>query len=123
MVSVSDVPEVWPVQLGTNLTCKKILSLKNARFRLPQRKEMTPSQFFQDHPLPLDLASYTTPAYPDDFPTRRSWKLIRRNKKAPSTKQANNCATYTRFFADIMTCFPISKPLIFHGHRFQCLLI
>jgi hypothetical protein len=93
VVSVPNVPEVWPVKLGTNLTCKEILALENAGFRLPQRKEMTPSRIFQDHPLPLDLASYTTPAYPDEFPTRRSGKLIRRNKKAPSTKHANNCAS------------------------------
>jgi len=79
--------------LGTNLTCKEILSLENASFRLPQRKEMTPSKIFQDHPLPLDLASYTTYAYPDEFPTRRSRKLIRRNNKAPSRKHANNCSS------------------------------
>ena len=54
---------------------------------------MTPSKLLHDHSLPLDLASYTTPAYPDEFPTRRSGKLIRRNKKAPSTKHANNCAS------------------------------
>ena len=93
VVSVPNVPEVWPVKLGTNLTCKEILSLENAGCRLPQRKEMTPSKLFQDHPLHLDLASYITHAYPDDFPTRRSGKLIRRNKKAPSIKHANNCAS------------------------------
>jgi hypothetical protein len=67
VVSVPNVPDVWPVKLGTNLTCKEILALENAGFRLPQRKEMTPSRIFQDHPLPLDLARYTTPAYPDEF--------------------------------------------------------
>jgi hypothetical protein len=93
VVSVPNVPDVWTVKLGTNLTCKEILALENAGFRLPQRKEMTPSRIFQDHPLPLDLANHTTPAYPDEFPTRRSGKLIRRNKKAPSAKHANNCAS------------------------------
>jgi hypothetical protein len=35
-----------------------------------------------------------TSTYPDEFPTRMtSWKLIRRNKKAPSTKHTNNCAS------------------------------
>ncbi len=93
VVSVPPIPEVWPVKLGTNLTCKEILSSENAGFRLPLRKKMTPSQLFQDHLLPLDLASYTTPEFPDEFPTRRSRKLIRRNNKAPSTKHANNCAS------------------------------
>ena len=54
---------------------------------------MTPSRNFQDHLLPLDLASYTTLAHPDEFPNRRSGKLIRRNKKAPPTKHASNCAS------------------------------
>ena len=93
MVSVPPIPKVWPVKLGTNLTCKEIFYLENAGFRLPERKERTPSLLFQDHPLPLDLASYTTPKYPDEFPTRRSGKLIRCNKKTPSTKHANNCAS------------------------------
>jgi hypothetical protein len=93
VVLVPNVSKVWPVKLGTNLTCKKIISLENVGFRLPQRKEMTPSRIFQDHPLPLDLASYTSHAYPDEFPTWHSGKLIMRNKKALSTKHANNCAS------------------------------
>jgi hypothetical protein len=93
VVSVPNVLEVWPVKLGTNLTCKEILSLESAGFKLPQRKELTPSSLFQDHPLPVDLASYKTHAYPDEFPTQRSGNLIWRNKKAPSTKHANNCAS------------------------------
>jgi hypothetical protein len=46
VVSVPNVPEVWPIKSGTNLTYKEILSLENAGFRLPQQKEMTPSRIF-----------------------------------------------------------------------------
>ena len=46
VVLVPNVPKVWPVKLGTNLTCKEIFSLENAGFRLPQWKEMIPSRIF-----------------------------------------------------------------------------
>ena len=93
VVSRPEVPKVWPVKLGTNLSTKEILSLENAGFRLPQQAEMSPRRLFQDQTLSIDLLAYPTPAYPDEFPTRRSGKNIRRNKKAPSTKHANNCAS------------------------------
>jgi hypothetical protein len=43
--------------------------------------------------LPSDLSSYPIPASPNDHPKIRSGKNIRRNKNAPTTKQANNCAS------------------------------
>ena len=46
VVSRPAVPEVWPVKLGTNLSCKEIMSLENAGFRLPQRKELSPTRLF-----------------------------------------------------------------------------
>jgi hypothetical protein len=41
--------------------------------------------------LPFNLASFSTPASPDEFPKTRSGKSIRMNNNAPTTKQANNC--------------------------------
>jgi hypothetical protein len=32
-----DVPNIWPVKIGTNLSRKEILDLENAAFQLPQR--------------------------------------------------------------------------------------
>jgi hypothetical protein len=43
--------------------------------------------------LPFNLASFSTPVSPDEFPKTRSGKSIRRNNNAPTTKQANNCAS------------------------------
>jgi hypothetical protein len=43
--------------------------------------------------LPFNLASFPTPASADDYPKTRSSKSIRRNNNAPSTKEANNCAS------------------------------
>ena len=116
VVSVPPIPEVWPVKLGTNLTCKEILSLENASFRLPRRKVLTPSQLFQDHRLPLDLANYTTHEFPDEFPTRRSGKLIRCNKNARSTKHANNFASSLSLNAKV------HKLCMFPAHALGCII-
>jgi hypothetical protein len=40
--------------------------------------------------LPFDLASFPTPASPDEFPKTRSGKSIRRNNNASTTKPAKN---------------------------------
>jgi hypothetical protein len=43
--------------------------------------------------LPFNLASFPTPASPDECPKTRLGKSIHRNNNAPSTKQANNCVS------------------------------
>jgi hypothetical protein len=88
-----DIPSIWPVKIGTNLSKKKILDLESTGFQLPQRAIISPRRFFGMDELPFDLASFPTPASADDIPKSRSGKSIRRNNNAPSTKQANNCAS------------------------------
>ena len=112
VLSVPKVPEVWPVKIGTKLTKKEILSLENAGFRLPQLKEMSPRRLFQDRAAAVDLSAYPTPAYPDEFPTRRSGKLIRRNKKAPSTKHSNNCASALSLNAKVSKLCMLPAPAL-----------
>jgi hypothetical protein len=90
--SKPDVPDIWPVKLGTNLTKKEILALENTSFHLPQRVVISPRRLFGSD-IPVDVASYPTPPFLDDHPKARSGKNIRRNKKAPTTKHANNCAS------------------------------
>jgi hypothetical protein len=80
------------VKLGTNLTKKEILALENAGFHLPQRIVIFPRRLFGGD-IPVDVASYPTPPFPDEHPKARFSKNIRRNKKAPTTKHANNCAS------------------------------
>jgi hypothetical protein len=84
-----DVPEIWPMKFGTNLIKKEILALENAGFYLPQRAVISPKRLFGGD-IPVDVASYLIPPFPDDHPKARSRKNIRRNKKAPITKHANN---------------------------------
>jgi hypothetical protein len=80
------------VKLGTNLTKKEILALEHAGFHLPQRAVISPRRLFGGD-IPIDVALYPTPPFPDDHPKARLGKNIRRNKKAPTTKYANNCAS------------------------------
>jgi hypothetical protein len=90
--SKPDVPNIWPVKLSTNLTKKEILALENFGFHLLQRAVISPRRLFSGD-IPVDVASYPTPPFPNDHPKARSGKNIQRNKKAPTTKHANNCAS------------------------------
>jgi hypothetical protein len=88
-----DIPSIWPVKIGTNLSKKEILDFESAGFQLPQRAVISPRRLFGTEELPFSLASFPTPASADDCPKTRSGKSIRRNNNAPSTQQANNCAS------------------------------
>jgi hypothetical protein len=60
-----DVPDIWPVKFGTNLTKKEILALENAGFHLPQRAVISLRRLFGGD-IPIDVASYPTPPFLDD---------------------------------------------------------
>ena len=93
VLSKPEVPDIWLVKVGTTLTPKEILDLQNAGFCLPQRLEISPRRLFGNHDLPLDVLGLQVPESPAEHPSTRSGKKIRRNPKAPTTKQANNCAS------------------------------
>jgi hypothetical protein len=63
------------VKLGTNLTKKEILALENIGFHLPQCAVISPRRLFGGD-IPVDVASYPTPPFPDDHPKARSGKNI-----------------------------------------------
>jgi hypothetical protein len=81
------------VKIKTNLSTKEILDLESVGFQLPQRAVISPRRLFGMEELPFNLGSFFTPTFVDDCPKTRSGKSIRRNNNAPSTKQANNCAS------------------------------
>jgi hypothetical protein len=64
--------------------------------------------------LPFDLSSFPTPASPDEYPKTRSGKTIRRNNNAPTTKQANNCASSLTLKGHLRKVTMIPHP------RFRC---
>jgi hypothetical protein len=84
--SRSDVPNVWPVKIGTNLSRKEILDLEQAGFQLPQRAVISPRRLFGMEELPSDLSSYPIPTSPEEHPKIRSGKKIRKIKNVPTTK-------------------------------------
>ena len=77
----------------TNLSKNKILDLENAAFQLPQHAIISLKRVFEMEELPFDLSSFPTLMSSDDYPKTRLGKIIRRNNNAPTTKQANNCAS------------------------------
>jgi hypothetical protein len=105
-----DIPSVWPVKIGTDLSKKEILDLESAGFQLPQRAVISPRRLFGTEELPLSLASLPTPANPDDFPTKRSGKSIRRNTNAPNIQQRNNCASALTLKGQIRRVMLIPHP-------------
>jgi hypothetical protein len=113
--SKPDVPDIWPVKLGTNFTKKEILALENASFHLPQRVVISPRRLFGGD-IPVDVASYPTLPFPDDHPITRSGKNIRRKKKAPTTKHANNCASVLTLKAHVQQITMIPHP------RYGCII-
>ena len=54
--SKPNVPEIWPMKLGTNLAKKEILALENVGFHLPQRAIISPKRLFGSD-IPIDVAS------------------------------------------------------------------
>jgi hypothetical protein len=81
-----DIPSIWPVKIGTNLSKKEILDFESAGFQLPQCAVISPRRLFGTEELPFNLASFPTLASTNDCPKTRSGKSIRRNNNAPTTK-------------------------------------
>jgi hypothetical protein len=112
----SNVPNVWSVKIGTNLSRKEILDLEHASFQLPQRVVISPRRLFGIGELPSDLSSYPILASPEEHPKIRSGKNIRRIKDVPTTKQANNCASSLTLKGQIRKMTLIPHP------RFGCII-
>ena len=70
-----DVPDIWPMKLGTNLMEKEILALDNVGFHLPHRAVISLGRLFGGD-IPVDVASYPIPPFLDDHPKARSSKNI-----------------------------------------------
>jgi hypothetical protein len=98
------------VKIGTNIFEKEILDFESAGFQLPQCAVISSRRLFGTEELPFNLASFPTPASADDCPKTRSGKSICRNNNAPSTKQANNCASALTLKGQIRKVMMIPHP-------------
>jgi hypothetical protein len=67
--------------------------------------------------LPFDLSSYSTPASPDDHPKIRSYKIIKRNKNASTTKDANN------YMSSLILKDHLRQVTMIPHPRFGCIVI
>jgi hypothetical protein len=105
-----DIPSIWLVKIGTNLSTKEILDFESVGFQLPQRAIISPRRLFGMEELPFDLASFPTPASPNGFLKTRSGKSIRRNNNVPTTKQANNYASSLTLNGDVRKVTMIPHP-------------
>ena len=85
-----DVPDVWPVLTGTNLTLQEVLALEEGGFQLQQREDVSPRRLFGDSSnVASSMAELPTPALADQYPTLRFGKKIRRSNNGPCVQQRN----------------------------------
>jgi hypothetical protein len=84
------VPDVWPVLSGTNLTREETLLLQDAGFKLQEHQSMSSQRMFMLSNLFEALVfDHPGPPNPDIYPTIRNSKTIRRNANAPTAEHYN----------------------------------
>jgi hypothetical protein len=84
------VPDVWPILSGTNLTRQETLLLQDAGFTLQERPAMSPRRMFTlSSRFEAPFFDHPGPANPDIYPTTRNSKCIRRNANAPTIEHRN----------------------------------
>ena len=108
--SMPVVPSIWPVKLGTKLSQAEVLALEAAGFRLPQRQMISPRQLFGGEVGVELVQAYPCPSSPEEHPTNRSGKVVRRNPKAPTVKHKNNCASALTLNARILKVTMVPHP-------------
>ena len=97
------IPTIWPVKIGTNLTCSKIVALGNAGFQLPQRERVPLNQSFNSFALPMDFLSLQVLENPNHFPGTRKSKSVRRSNVGLSSKRLLNINFAMALEASILT--------------------
>jgi hypothetical protein len=84
------VPDIWPVLSGTNLTHEETLLLQDAGFKLQERPSMSPWRMFAlSNLFEAPIFDHPGPPNPDVHPSTRNSKSVRRNANAPTAKHRN----------------------------------
>jgi hypothetical protein len=84
------VPDVWLVFSGTNLTRQETLLLQDVGFKFQERPSMSPRRMFTlSNLFEAPVFDHHGPPNPDIYPTTRNNKSIRRNANAPTAKHRN----------------------------------
>ena len=85
-----NLPKVWPVKVGTNLTREEVFALEDAWFQLQQKYAMSPRCRLRTMTnLPIPRSHFRIPSNPDAHPNTRFSKAVRRNMAAPLIKHKN----------------------------------
>jgi len=90
VITRPEIPDVWPVLTGTDLSRHEILELQEAGFNLQSTTPLSPRRLFAGSKL-FEAVLWTHPKPPnsDRVPTIRSGKSVRRNPKAPGEAHRN----------------------------------
>ena len=110
VISMPEIPAIWLVKRGTNLSKQEILALEVVGFQLPQHQPISPRRLFGEHSGMHLLSSYAVPDKADEHPKIRGGKRICRNPKAPTTMQANNSASVVTLTARIEKVTVVPHP-------------
>jgi hypothetical protein len=84
------VPDVWPILSGTNLTPQETLLLQDAGFKLQERPSMSPRRLFiLSNLFEAPVFNHLGPSNSNIHPTTQNSKSIRRNVNAPTAEHRN----------------------------------
>jgi hypothetical protein len=84
------VPDVWPILSGTNLTHEETLLLQDAGFKLQEQPSMSPRRMFAlSNIFEAPVFDHPSPPNPEVHPSTRSSKSIRRNANALTAEHRN----------------------------------
>ena len=85
-----NIPDIWPVLVGTDLTRSEIMELEEAGFRLQAKTAMSPRRLFTTSKIFEPVVwNYPQPAHADKVPSIRGGKTVRRSPKAPCEAHRN----------------------------------
>jgi hypothetical protein len=84
------VPNVWPILSGTNLTREEIFLLQDAGFKFQERPSMSPRRMFAlSNLFEAPVFDHPGPPNPKVHPSTRNNKSVQWNANAPTTKHRN----------------------------------
>jgi hypothetical protein len=91
------VPDVWPVLSGTNLTHEETLLLQDAGFKLQEQPSMSPRRMFAlSNLFEAPVFDHLGPPNPDVHPSTLNSKSVRQNANAPTAKHHNKSLQHQR---------------------------
>ena len=98
-----EIPDVWPVLSGMDLTRSEILELQEAGFCLESTTALLPRRLFTTSKVfePM-LWTHPRPLHADRIPSSRNGKNVRRNTKAPTEAHRNQWESARNVKANIL---------------------